>query len=178
MKSKLIPGLAMLTVFFFIVMVRPVTAQTQPSTPTPMPAKLDPTPDTVATITGLERKVFQLETTQSQQIEALKESNDFYKLLLAGLSAIVFAGGVFQVLLTRAQLHRESEQDLRQAEREKEQDQIQSKSARQVSDIMTVVRNTLQERLDAEIQWRNQAETSRRELDRLSSDFRSLEVFF
>ncbi len=182
MKNKLMIGLVMLTGLLILTMVRPVTAQTQPSTPTPMPTTINPTPNAETATSELERRVFQLETTELQQIEALKESNERYKFLLTGLgallSAIVLAGGIFQAVVTRTQLSRETAQDIRQAEREKEQDQVQYRGAQQVSDIMNVVKNTLQERLDAELQAREEAQKSREQLDTLREEVKSIDKFF
>ena len=179
MKTKLMIGLMMLASLLLFAMVIPVAAQTQPPTPTLMTPTID-NGDTK--ILGLEGRVFELESTQKQHIEALKESNDRYKFLLTGLSAllsaIVLAGGIFQVVITRIQSNRERERELRQVEREREQDEIQYRGAQQVSEIMEIVKNTLESRLDAEIQARVEAATSRKELDKLRSEVGSLDKFF
>lgn len=119
----------------------------------------------------LEQRLYKLETTQAQTIEALKASNDQYRWLITGVTAlltlIVFIQTALQI---RSMSH--------QARREKEKDKDDQAGAEQVSGIMTVVQQTLANRLDAEKEWRGAAKKTKDELDNVLAHVKSLEQFY
>lgn len=185
--------------FFILTMITPVSAQS--STPTPINPKSSPTPDLDPTrIAELEKKVFQLETIQTQQMASLKDSNEQYRSLLTLMSAFIgilaLAGGIFQVFVTVFQFRRDNKQEAIQAEREKrekereqaqqalqagreqERDQVQHKGIQQVSEIMKVVKDTFESRLDAEKEARLEAKSAHEELEKVLAEVRFLDQFF
>ena len=165
-----------------LAMIRIMPVSAQASTPTPIPLNANPTPEWEPKIAEMEKRVFQLETNQAQQLAALNASNDQYRWLITAITALLgalaIAGGAFQVFVTRTQLRRDNTSDTRQAQHERERDEDQHSGARQVSEIMSVVKSTLESRLDAEIQAREEAKKTREQLESVLSEVKSLDRFF
>ncbi|MBL8051315.1 MAG: hypothetical protein JNM46_08845 [Anaerolineales bacterium] len=173
MNKKIAIGIMSSLLLILLIQSTSTTAFSQGTIATPTSQIPNPT----QVIDELVNKVSQLESEQRQQIEALKESNENYRFLLNGLGGIliiiVTAGGILQFL----QFNREGKNDKTQSEREMKQDQIQDRAAKQVSDIMTVVRDTLQSRLDAEGQARKEATDAREKLDAVQKQAEAVGIF-
>lgn len=183
MKHKLITAISMTAFLLFVVTteITPSSAQhyiTPNTTPTPSALTPTPIPDIDQKISDLEQKTFQLEVTQTRQIESLRSSNEQNKFLLTAFGAFIGLLVTIQGLATFAQLRRESKRDERQAHREGERDKIEHAGVKQVSDIMDVVKNTLDSRLDAEKQARKEATRAREQLEKVLGEIKSLDRFF
>jgi tetratricopeptide (TPR) repeat protein len=180
-KLKFIIAIVVVVLLFFAVTTGIMQVFAQQSTPTPSSPAITPTFNLENRITDLENRMIQVETTQTQLIASLTSSNDQYKFLLtafgAALGALVVIQGILQGVATSAQLRREGMRDTRQARREDEQDQVQYTGAKQVSEIMNVVKSTLESRLDAEQQAREEANKTRKDLDRVLNEVSSLVGF-
>jgi tetratricopeptide (TPR) repeat protein len=147
MKERLIAAGVTLIVLFFVATIgaEPISAQ-QPT----------PTPGAPAPVTDLERRMYQVEAAQTQTVQALGT----YKDIIIWIGAIMTILVSVQGLATGVQLYREGRRDDRQADREKERDQLDLKAAKQVSNIMNVVQQTLQSRLASEEQMQQLDRTS------------------
>ncbi|MCK5015301.1 MAG: hypothetical protein KAS66_15950 [Candidatus Omnitrophica bacterium] len=140
-----------LLVLWFLVMM-PFTAQsaktTQVNSGSVLPSKVE------SRIMELEKKLFQLKTTQEQLLASLNSSNEQYRFLVTAFSVVlgslVAIGALFQGFVTFFQLR------------------VQNSGAKQVSDIMDVVEKTIKNRLDAEEEARNEATKTHNELDIIS----------
>jgi tetratricopeptide (TPR) repeat protein len=156
-----------ITFYFSAINVTSVYAQI------PGPPLISPngnSPQWESKIMEIEKRVFQLETNQSQQLSSLNSSNDQYRWLITAITALLgalaIAGGAFQVFVTRSQMRREEKQD-----------EVQHSGVKQVSDVMSVVQHTLETRLDAEKQARDEAKKTRTELDKVLNNVKSIEIF-
>ena len=115
-----------LLVLWFLVMM-PFTAQsaktTQVNSGSVLPSKVE------SRIMELEKKLFQLKTTQEQLLASLNSSNEQYRFLVTAFSVVlgslVAIGALFQGFVTFFQLR------------------VQNSGAKQVSDIMDVVEKTI-----------------------------------
>lgn len=122
--------------------------------------------DVDSKIAEIERKLFQLETTQAGGIKSLNESNERYRFLVTAFAAVLGALVVIQAVVTAVQLRREGIRD-----------PIQNKGAKEVSEIMNVVKTTLQSRLTAEKEERNKATEIGKQLERVLNEVTSLREF-
>ena len=181
MRLKSITTIIVLAFLLVIATIGIMHVSAQQPTPTPSVPGVTPTPDLESRITGLEQRMYQLETIQNQQIISLSLSNEQYKFLLtafgAALGALVVILGIFQGVSNFVQLRREGARDVWQAQREGERDQVQNASVKQVSEIMNVVKSTLDSRLDAEEQARKEVKETRANLDRVLNEVKSLSQF-
>ncbi|MCC6569041.1 MAG: hypothetical protein IT315_07375 [Anaerolineales bacterium] len=183
-RSKLIKSvkyavMCLAVLIGFLILPLQATDRTkalQAATPT-LPATAS-TMESNQSLDELERRVKLLESEQERQIKTLQESNNQYEFLLNSLvgflAFIITAGGILQFL----QFRREGKRDETQMARERDQDNIQDRSAQQVSSIMDVVRNTLQSRLDAEIQAREEASKAREDLNAVRKEVEAAGIFF
>jgi Tfp pilus assembly protein PilF len=140
-------------------------------------------------VQSLDRKVGELEnemqlldSKQAQTIAYLSSSNEQYRFLLtafgAAIGALVVIQSLFQGIVTTVQLRREGVRDVRQAQREGERDQEQHAGVKQISEILAVVKDTFDTRLDAEKQAREEASKNREQLDKVLREVDSLDRFF
>ena len=172
MKHKLITAISMTAFLLFVVTIEitPSVAQhyiTPNTTPTPSAITPTPIPDLDQKISDLEQKTFQLEVTQTRQIESLRSSNEQNKFLLTAFGAFIGLLVTIQGLATFAQLRREEKRD-----------RIEHAGVKQISEIMDVVKKTLESRLDAEKQAREEAIRAREQLEKVLGQIASLEIFF
>jgi tetratricopeptide (TPR) repeat protein len=107
----------------------------------------------------------------------LESNNDQNRFLLTAFGTFIAVLVTIQGLATFYQLRREAKRDDQQSLREGQRDKIEQASVAQVSDIMRVVRETLESRLDAEKQWREEANKTRIELERVLNEVKSLDRF-
>ena len=172
MRLKSITTITVLALFLLITTIGILPISAQQSTPTP---------DLEPRVSGLEKRMYQIEATQTQLVASLSLSNEQYRFLLtavgAALGAFVVILGIFQGVVTYVQLRREGTRDSRQAQREEERDLVQHSGVKQVSEIMNVVKETLQSRLDAEEQARKEVRETRADLERVLDEIKSLDRF-
>lgn len=175
MKNKiLIVWIVLVCVLFLLLAgISPVRSQGNAPTPTTQPAS-----PTSVLESDIQNRVALIEVAQEHETDALRESNDQYRFLLNSLTGflaiIITAGGILQFL----QFRRDGDRNMEQSTRENNQDQIQHRAAQQVSDIMDVVRNTLQSRLDAEMQAREEAKQAREDLNAVRKEVEAAGIFF
>ncbi len=179
MQHKCI-ALISLAVFLLFVTAIAITASfAEQSSAQPSPSSSPVTTQGLdQKISTLEQKTFQLEAKQTQLIESLKSSNDQSKYLLTAFGAFIGLLVAVQGLATFAQLRREGKRDERQVHREEEIDRFQSTGVDQVSKIMDVVKRTLESRLTAEKQAREEAKKASGELDKVLGEIKFLDQFF
>lgn len=118
------------------------------------------------TIEDLERRVSSLETEQESLLETLRSSNDYNQFLITGIGAIVTLLVAIQGVVA-----------YRQSNREQELGKLEDEGINRVNDIMGVVQNTLQSRLDAEKQAREDALQARGKLEDVYAQIEGLKQF-
>ncbi len=160
-KVLFLSGAIALLVAFF-VSVQPVIHAQQPATtsiaPTVMP--LTPTPD-------IERRLYQVEITQSQTVDSLKSANDYNRFLFSVTGAIIALLVGIQGFATFTQSSREGKRDL-----------VERAGVKQVSDVLTVVQQTLESRLAAEEDARKKAKEAEEKLADVAKKFDRLDIFY
>jgi len=147
------------------IMITPISAQ-QP-TPTPNTLILTPTPDLAQKISELENKVSQIEVAQTTLISSLNSVNEQNKFLLTAFGAVLGALVIIQGFVTVFQFRRD-----------KGRDRIEDIGVKQVSAIMGVVKDTLESRLDAEKQARDEASKTGAQLEKVLGEVQLLDRFF
>ena len=167
MKYKIIIPIIVIASLLHVLMVMtmPIFAQQSPLTQN-IPIQ-SPSSDLQKTLTDTENRVYHLELSQKQIIESLNESNERYKFLLTAFCVILGALVVVQSLVAFVQVRRE-----------KEHDQREHGVVGKVSEIMTVVKNTLDSRLTAEKEAREEAKKTREQLETVLGEVKSLDRFF
>lgn len=149
----------------FFVLAHPVIIYAQqltatPITPTVIPSTPTPTPE-------LERRLYQIEITQSLTIDSLKSSNDYNRFLFSVTGAIIALLVGIQSFATLTQLRREGKRDL-----------AESAGVKQVSDILEVVELSLKSRLAAEEEARNKAIEAEGKLAEITKKYDRLDIFY
>jgi tetratricopeptide (TPR) repeat protein len=177
MKYRIITLFIMFAILLYVLVVvsMPILAQ-QP--PTMAKSPISSSPDLQKKLADTENRVFYLEMAQKQQIASLNESNDRYKFLLTAFGVILGALVVVQSLVAFIQMRRESSREARQTNREQERDLLEHAGAQRVSEIMSVVRETLNSRLTAEKEAREEAKKTRAQLETVLDEVKSLDRFF
>ena len=172
-------GVALLVV---IILSGSAKISAQEPSPTPVAASANQVVD-------LERRVNKLEVAQGQTIESLKSNYDHSKFLIqmiGGLIAILVTiqgfTTFFQVRRERQrydyQKEREQDRDSRQAKREDQRDVADQAGIDQVSKIMNVVERTLESRLSAEKEARDEAKKAHGELQNVLDEIKDLKLFY
>lgn len=156
--------------------IAPIYAQ-QPA-PAPNLSAPTLTPAIEDRVSALEREMVKIETAQTHLITALTTSNDQYKFLITAIGAALAALVVIQGFVTSVHLRREGKRDSRQVAREDERDQLDRTGVTQVSEIMKVVKETIENRLDAEKEARAAAKETREQLEKVLGEVKSLDRFF
>ncbi len=149
----------------------------QPTTPKTNATIPAPISDVNTKLAEIEKTLFQLQTKQSGVIESLNASSDQYRFLVTAFAAALGALVVIQAVATAVQLRREGIRESRQAQREARGDPIQHEGAKQVSEVMNVVKTTLESRLTAEKEAREETTRTREQLEKVLTDVTSLREF-
>jgi tetratricopeptide (TPR) repeat protein len=160
MKHRLIATVATLVVISFSTVIGTVPISAQETTPTPGA----PVP---ASITDLERRTYQLEVTQAQTIRALEINDKHNKDIITGIGAFIAVLVAVQGIATGIQLHREGKRD-----------RTEGTSIEEMTHVMNVVQQTLQSRLDAEKQAREETAEAQHQLQKFENQVKSLEQFY
>ena len=193
MKQTIIVLIVVLALSFFVFMLgtaqifaeEPISTLAQPATTNSL---------------NLEQRVQKLEVVQAQTIESLKLNNDQSKFLIQMIGGLIAILVTIQGLTTfyqvrrerqrfehqaerekeryEYQIDREKQNDLQLATRESERDQVDRAGFQQVSKIMSVVQQTLESRLSAEEQARNEAKEAREELQNVLEQIKNLQLFY
>ena len=175
MKKKIIlRTILIILVFTSLIMAGANSGSAQQLTPTPTPA----TP-VIEGISDLEDRVFKLEEKQSQTIETLKLTNErnasifeTINVLFTITSGLLAALVLFQSVLTVFQQRRESKRE----EEEKKRDSAELIGVGKVNEIMGVVRDTFQSRLDAEKEERERREKAEERLASIDERIKNLDA--
>lgn len=150
---------------FVLFLSKPANIYAQQPTPTPSETPIASA--TPVTSSDLERRLYQVEVTQSQTIEALKSTNDFNRFLFTVTGGIVGLLVGIQSFATITQIRREGKRDL-----------AESAGVKQVSDILQVVEQSLQSRLAAEEEARKKAIEAEGKLAEVEKKYERLDVFY
>ncbi|MCC6300806.1 MAG: hypothetical protein IT314_16090 [Anaerolineales bacterium] len=177
MKKQFIFGLLLTCGFMATVMFGSamIGRAQQPSTPTPILIASSPTPS----YSDLERRIFQLEEKQSQTIEALKVTNERSVSIFENINTVfTITSGLFALLVVfqSAMTVIQQRRDSRREEREKERDTVDLVGVGRVNDIMSVVRDTFQTRLDAEKEERERREKAEARLASIDERIKNLDA--
>jgi tetratricopeptide (TPR) repeat protein len=171
MKRRPIGTAAMLAFLLATVVLGPLRISAQQPTPTPVAPVPTPMPD-------IERRIYQLEVAQAQTVESLRLGNDANRSLITLFSILIGVLVAVQGFVSYSQWRREGERESRQALREKEQDPVDRAGVEQVTKIMNVVQQTLESRLAAEREAREEATRAHEKLDKVLDQVRALDSFY
>ena len=168
MKNKLRIAKIFLTIALSFIMIGVTSLSAQ-----------QPSPDSLRLrLSDLENRLFKIETVQTHVITSLGTANEQNKTLLTGFGAVLAGLFVILSIVTVIQIRREGAKETNQNQREKERDIVENAGVKQVSGILDVVNRTLTSRLDAEREAREDANTSRKELDKVRGEVKNLFQFF
>jgi tetratricopeptide (TPR) repeat protein len=178
MKNNFIPAISITAFLFFAVTIGFTLSFAQQSTQAPTVVTNASIRDLDQKLSDLQRKTLKLEVTQTHLIESLRSSNDQSKYLLTAFGAFIGLLVAIQGLATFAQLRRERKRDEWQTLRENKRDGIENTGVKQVTEIMSVVKDTIESRLDAEKQAREEAQRAHEQLEKVLGQIKSLGQFF
>lgn len=150
-------------IFLFLSYPKPDLAYAQSATPTPTSILTTPSPPPA----DLELRIDQIESQQAITIETLMSINDFNRFLFSVTGGIVALLVGIQGFVTYSQLKREGKRDL-----------AELAGVKQISEIMTVVQQTLESRLAAEEEARKKAKEAEEKLADVAKKFERLDVFY
>jgi len=172
MKKKIILGMFLIIlVFTYLLIAGANSGYAQQLTPTPTST----TPVTEG-ISDLEDRVFKLEEKQSQTIDALKVTNERNTSTFTTINTLfTITSGLFAALFafqTLVQQRRESQRE----KRENERDSAELIGVGKVNEIMGVVRDTFQSRLDAEKEEREGREKAEARLANIDERIKNLDA--
>lgn len=177
MKRPVLRAILISILLFVFSIGKMNTVSAQQATPTPILAT-----EISQSSTDLEQRIERMEIVQEQTITTFVEINEYNKFLLqvTGLVITVMLGvqGLVQGFITYFQFRREREREERQSQREAKFDEAQLTGAKQVSEIMTVVQQTLESRRMAEEEARRDARNAQRQLAEVSKKFERLDIFY
>lgn len=177
MKKNLITAISITVFLYFAVTIGFTLSFAQQSTQAPTTLTSAPIANLDQKISDLQQKTHKLEVTQTQLIESLRSSNDQSKYLLTAFGAFIGLLVTIQGLATFAQLRHERKRDEWQTHREKKRDEIENAGVKQVSEIMGLVKDTIESRLDAEKQAREEAQRAHVELEKVLGGIKPLGEF-
>lgn len=166
MKRRPIKMGVMLVFVLFALKVGGVQTLAQQPTPTPVMPTPTPTPN-------LEGRVIQLEAMVAQTVRSLELMNDQNKSIITVIGA--FAGVL--ILIQTAATGFQAYISAVQLGRERKRDEIDSTGVQRVADVMSVVRQTLESRLDREKEERERAQKAEIELENIRGQIGPLEEF-
>lgn len=181
MKKKILPVLVF-SVFVLIVFsmwgVVVTSAQQDSPTPTVLPTSIVTPLPVFESVYALEDRVQRLEITQEETINTLTTINGYNQFLFTLTGGIIALLVGIQGFATYIQFRREREREERQMQRESAMDDAQLTGAKRVSDIMTVVQQTLESRLLAEQAERQKAQKLEEQLNDVANKFDRLDNFY
>ncbi|RJP54674.1 MAG: hypothetical protein C4557_02595 [Anaerolineaceae bacterium] len=157
-------------------MISGSSAQEPAPTPTPLPAPT--TVPVTAVVRDLESRIERLEIVQAETINSLTSINEYNEFLFTLTGGIIALLVGIQGFATYIQFRREREREERQIRRESAMDDAQLTGAKRVSDIMTVVQQTLESRLLAEQAEREKAKKLEEQLNDVANKFERLDNFY
>ena len=141
-------------------------------TATSMPPPVEPALD------NLEDRVQRLEVVLDSIVKSLTSINEQSRFLFTVTGGLITVMVGIQGFATYIQFRREREREERQFRRESAMDDAQLTGAKRVSDIMTVVQQTLESRLLAEKAEREKAQKLEKQLDDVANKFERLDNFY
>jgi len=178
MIKNLITAISITVFLLYAVTIGIALSFAQQSTQAPTALTTSPIPNFDQKISDLQQKTLKLEVTQTQLIESLRSSNEQSKYLLSAFGAFIGLLVAIQGLATFAHLRRERKRDEWQTLRENKRDGIENTGIKQVSEIMGVVKDTIESRLDAEKEARAEAQRAHEQLEKVLGQIKSLGQFF
>ena len=152
-----------------------VTSAQQPTSTPDVNVVVSPTPVVPG---NLEERILKLELAQAESFETLKLANEYNRNISTFMGGLISLIVLIQTVVTFTQLRREGNREEIQRQRERIQDTVERAGAKQVSDIMTVVQQTLESRLLAEQAEREKARKAEEQLADVTKKFERLDTFY
>lgn len=157
-------------------MISGSSAQEPAPTPTPLPAPT--TVPVTAVVRDLESRIERLEIVQAETINSFTSINEYNKFLFTLTGGIIALLVGIQGFATFSQLRRDRAREERQARRDEVLDEAQLTGAKRVSEIMTVVQQTLESRLRAEEESQKKVKEATDLVHDITKKFEPLDRFY